>query len=108
MKKFLKIYSFYAPVLAKNKKNMFLFTGLFMVGNVVANVVSPLFYKNIIDEASAQVTSGVFDFNVFLVLVGGLLVTLLFASIGRRLGSYFYSLFEVKYLSLILQQKIYW
>lgn len=89
-----KIWKYFKPVFYIYKKQFFAFSILFLIGNTVANSIIPIFYKNIINEATVQYSSGNFSFTLLNIILIQLLIALIISGIGRRLGSYFYTRFS--------------
>ena len=94
MNNYTKIWKYFVPVLQNHKMYLFGFMASFLVGNLSATIIAPIYYKKIIDEATSQVSTELFSFDSLRSLLILLGIVLLVSGIFRRLGSYMLSKFE--------------
>lgn len=96
MKDFKKIIKYFSPVFKKHKWYFITGSFLFLLGNTLAHVGLPLFYKKIINVASLQTSNKLFNFSELWNILLLILLMLLIVAITRRAGSFLWSFFENK------------
>lgn len=96
MKDFKKIIKYFGPVFKKHKWYFITGSFLFLLGNTLAHVGLPLFYKKIINVASLQTSNKLFNFSELWNILLLILLMLLIVAITRRAGSFLWSFFENK------------
>ncbi len=91
-----KIWNYFGPVFKKYSLYGVLSIMFFTAWVLLSNIVKPIIYKQMIDQASNQVSLSFFSIDVFIPLMTGLIIILLFNHLVARLGSHFLVLFNGK------------
>lgn len=103
MKNYSKVIQYFRPVIKKHWRSAFGIPVLFVVANIAMDIVAPLYYKKILDEATSQFTLQHFSFEPLL----GILSIIIFLKVGggiiRRAGSYFNTFFSNKVTTELVQ-----
>ena len=99
MENFKKITTYFKPILKKYTWYILATMFLWGVGTLARTIVAPLFYKNLINEATYQYSQSIFSIQpliTILLIIGGIVI---FSSTARVSGSYLLAFFENKMMT---------
>lgn len=94
-----KVYNYFKPVLDLHKGKISIVGFLFTLSNILGNVIAPIFYKNIINEASLQSSSQIFVIAPLLYILLGIVGIQIVMIISTRIGSHVLNRFQNKAIS---------
>lgn len=93
MKDLKKITNYFKPILKKYRWHIFITSSLWIVGNIFSTTIIPLFYKKIVDTATIQVASTIFQIHPLLLILGIIAIFSILSFVFRRLADYLTSYF---------------
>lgn len=91
-----RVWDYFAPVFKKTKKYGILSVVMFGLWIIVFSALIPLLYKQVIDVASRQVGTGLYELHQFIPIIIIIVFSYFIGHVFSRIGSYSMSYFRSK------------